>query len=853
MVYSYSANNWMTFIFRATILQNAFSMLLICLIGYPVCAQSSSNQLPVTAVQLELGTCSTEHDSDLAEANSAGNDFCGPANLSTFAISRSAPPDASARDAIQFVSPNGNDSNDGFSWGTAKRHMFNALQSLPGGSSQPPYKAGQGIIHVNPHVSYGGPVIGGGLWLMGANDPNFYHPLPGWLQVVGGGGIRIVCEGNGAAAANGHEGVCEEAWGTSSDNIHPAVWLSSVSGGIYIRGISSAQQLTGWKIGIDSSGSRILNGGSSGIEFDNVASSFGNCGNGATGPGLDVGSNTFWIYIENSKFQGCSSASLAIAPAAGLSRVKNVLRVTTTGSTIESAGIIPGDVVSIYNPDDPSFSGSCLVAKILTRTSLACNQVGPNATSGRGWIIGRGAAGIALDPGSGQGIGMFHVRNSGAADGGPSDGIRIVAGVNGAAIDVIGFFCEGSNSGSGPCVHVVSNPANGPQLAAVQLFHIESADNNAGVNPWGAPAIQVDGPFDANGILATDSFASGIITLRGPMTVLSEYSGAIDGLTKSPLREGQVGFFHNRIVGVTDSQRRSFSPRSVQYPNIAILPMAWTLNSPANPGATIALGQTAPDGTTGAAQGSQSGGPENNLLFFRANQRLALGDYFIAGVWARSSGKANKFLLNISGQGNYTSGFVQPPPYVGDGEWEWYFAIKKLTAVGTSSAPVGLGMTFTSESSVTAYGPVLFHIASGDITDNEAYELGYNLASFAPSCPVGSMCALPGEELALAGSVSGAIAIRAPAIAGANSAFLLPASKDAAGVVSATFVSTATTTDDVAIPGVTALSHCNLAATNPSAASNLDTTYVSAKSRNQITVTHAPMPNMSYDVVCTPN
>jgi hypothetical protein len=758
----------------------------------------------------------------------------------------------SSSDAIQYVSPNGNDANDGLSWRTAKLHLYNALQALPGGSFVRPFKAGQGIIHVSANVPYGGPATGGGLWLMGANDPNFDNPPLGWLQVIGGGGIRVVCEGNGSAAANGHEGVCVEPWGKGIDNVHPVVWLSSVSGGIYIKGIES-RQLAGWKIGIDSTGSRILNGGSSGVELDNVASGFGNCNLGATGPGLDVGSNTFWIYIENSKFQGCGAAALTIAPqTGGLSRVGGVLTVKTTGATIASAGIIPGDVVSIYNSADSSLSGSCLVLGIPTRTSLTCKNAGPDATSGGGWIIGRGAAGIALDPGTGQGIGMFHVRDSGAADGGPSDGIRVVAGVNGAAIDVIGFFCEGSNAGSGPCVHIVSNPANGPQLAAVQLFHVESADNNAGVNPLGAPAIQVDGPFDANGILTTDSFASGIITLRGPMTVLSEYIGAIEGLTKSPLREGQVGFFRNRIVGVTDSQRRSFSPRAVQYQNVALPPASWTLNSPANPGATVLQGQAAPDGTIGAARGSQTGGPQNNLLFFMGNRKLAIGDYFIAGVWAKSSAAANSFLLNITGAGNYSTGFVQQPFYAGDGEWEWYFAVKKLTAVRTTPALVGLGMTFSTASSVTAYGPVLFHIPSGTVTDNEAYEVAYNLASYAAACPVGSMCGLPGQKLALAGSASGAIAIVAPPIAGDNSTFLLPASKNGTGVVCATLVTTQATTDTVSIPGVTSSSHCSLTPADASAAANTRA-YIVSKAANEITVTHPSTANMKYDIICSPN
>jgi hypothetical protein len=754
--------------------------------------------------------------------------------------------------AIQYVSSSGDDANDGLSWRRAKRHMYVALQSLPGGSLVPPYKAGQGTVYVNANVPYGGPLAGGGLWLMGANDPNFVHPPAGWLQVVGGGGIRIVCEGNGAAAANGHDGLCVEPWGSNVDNVHPAVWLSAVSGGIYIQGISSAQQLTGWKISIDSNGSRVLKGGSSGIEINNDASSFGDCRGGATGPGLDVGSNTFWVYVENSKFQGCGAARLDIA-VDGLLRENGILTVATTGASIVSAGIELGDVVSIYNPADLSFLGSCLVRTIPNRTKLTCEQAGSNAMSGSGWVISRGAAGIALDPGSGQGIGMFHVTNSGAGDGGPSDGIRIVAGENGAAIDVANFFCEGTNSGSGPCVHVVNNPAHSSPIAAIQLLHIESADNNAGINTWGAPAVEVDGPFDPNGVLVTDAFASGVITLRGPMTVLSESTAAVNGLTESPLREGQVGFFHNRLIGVTDSQRRSFSLRAVQYHNLALWPKRWSLNSPGNPGATITQEQMAPDGTARATKATQTGGAQNNLLFFADKVNLAVGDYFIAGVWAKSSGAANTFLLNISGAGNHSNGFVEPPPYRGDGEWEWFFAIKKLTSIKTTPAIIGIGMTFTASSSVTAYGPVLLHISSGSISDNEAYELAYNLASYAPSCPVGAMCGLAGQTLALAGSVSGSVALRVPAATGSSSTFLLPDSATGAGVISAHLDTTNANSDVVQIDGVTMRSHCSLTPDDPSAGANIVTTYISNKGENQITVTHLTIPHMKYDIICTPN
>jgi hypothetical protein len=59
--------------------------------------------------------------------------------------------------------------------------------------------------------------------------------------------------------------------------------------------------------------------------------------------------------------------------------------------------------------------------------------------------------------------------------------------------------------------------------------------------------------------------------------------------------------------------------------------------------------------------------------------------------------------------------------------------------------------------------------------------------------------------------------------------------------------------DIVKVPGATPSSHCSLTATDASAAANIATTYISVKEANQITVRHAPISGMSYDVVCTAN
>jgi len=66
----------------------------------------------------------------------------------------------------------------------------------------------------------------------------------------------------------------------------------------------------------------------------------------------------------------------------------------------------------------------------------------------------------------------------------------------------------------------------------------------------------------------------------------------------------------------------------------------------------------------------------------------------------------------------------------------------------------------------------------------------------------------------------------------------------------APLVTTAATSDNVTVTGMTSTGHCVLQPTN-AAASTATGTYVSNKITNQITVTHAVTANMDFDVICT--
>ena len=69
--------------------------------------------------------------------------------------------------------------------------------------------------------------------------------------------------------------------------------------------------------------------------------------------------------------------------------------------------------------------------------------------------------------------------------------------------------------------------------------------------------------------------------------------------------------------------------------------------------------------------------------------------------------------------------------------------------------------------------------------------------------------------------------------------------------IQASLTTTASTSDNVTVTGMTASGHCQITATNASGATNIATTYVSNKTTNQITVTHTATSGMTYDIMCT--
>ena len=137
--------------------------------------------------------------------------------------------------------------------------------------------------------------------------------------------LTVRCIGPNTTPNNGHRPTCLEYWGSSTN---PAYWISDNYSAVHIIDITSNYSGVIGKLGIDSGGSRTSSGAFQ-VDLDGTG---GNEGNGTLGcgPGLDIGSNVFWLYIHDGVIDNCTKEVFTIPY---ISRVSGVVTVTTTSPT----------------------------------------------------------------------------------------------------------------------------------------------------------------------------------------------------------------------------------------------------------------------------------------------------------------------------------------------------------------------------------------------------------------------------------------------------------------------------------------------------------------------------------------
>jgi len=252
---------------------------------------------------------------------------------------------------------------------------------------------------------------------------------------------------------------------------------------------------------------------------------------------------------------------------------------------------------------------------------------------------------------------------------------------------------------------------------------------------------------------------------KGPMLLMGAntlQSGSPSTCTGTPYVNSQEGFVNGCIYANTDAARRLFGPTAVPVANSAnTLPSSWVLP----PGVTITTGIAAPDGTTGAGRTTYSGpgssGPNFYGVVGGTNLTVSVGQWFIAGVWARlNSGTSwngnSQGQISITGCSITFSGSNLLGGTPNDGSWAWTSTAIKVLTVSRNPCQVQFqGRNGGHNADQTDYyAPVFLNIAAGSMADAEVQMIYRNLESYPSNAPVGSISGLPGQEWAFPGTTA---------------------------------------------------------------------------------------------------
>jgi hypothetical protein len=568
-----------------------------------------------------------------------------------------------AADGTMYASPNGNDSNDGLSQGTAKATIYTALCSLPGGNCST-HQAGSGTIGIANGTQLGGPVTGQGIWVMGSSDPNYSSPPTGWLKW--GGPVTFNCVGTDTTAAvnNIQSGTCG-IHGANTGAMGPFIWLSgSVAQNYTFDHISTLDYPNICvRLGVDSNGNRANGLGGAQLNiFQNFGCHVANTT--SAGPGVDIGSNTFWDWFNFISILSNTSAT------GGLSADQNQA-VVVNPSTGASSGLL-------FFLNDTMNSG-----------------------------------GIKYYPGS----------------------------VSSSELTVTNLTTEANVKAA-----VWFTSSNQYMTANVDTVTVADCSGTC-------PAVEVDGTGPAAAVRVSNLQGS-LVNVTGPVTSIGgDYLANYQNEGITPTGQGQVGVFGNRIVGQQDSARRQFGPVSVRYANLASASNSGWSTASCDAATSLTTGFAAPDGTSGAGRASKTASGNGCVSFYRQSTTLAVGDYLIFGVWARSVA-ANGFLNGqpsavVFGTSGFTctngNNMASASQWVeGDGQWEWDAGVCKVATIGTNPADLNFYGAINSTESADFYGPVLMHIPTGTISTSEAADIAQHLESYANGVAAGSLATVQG-------------------------------------------------------------------------------------------------------------
>jgi hypothetical protein len=373
-----------------------------------------------------------------------------------------------------------------------------------------------------------------------------------------------------------------------------------------------------------------------------------------------------------------------------------------------------------------------------------------NAYTARGGITADNAAAILVDASTGQGSGLIYITDTNLAGG----GIKVKNGANGLSLYVRNVFQEGDFvHPSPPTVWFTGWCA----FCDAILDNIQAGDSG----PGSMSLIETD---NSNGLGGPTILNSAGAT--GPATMINPTANTFNISTISPTRQGQSGFFNNYIVGRTDVARRIAGLVPVRFPNKANVTSAgWSYTNTSGV-QTLTTGLADPFGGTGAARIASSAATEENLTMGCPAYTPAAGDWIVVGIWGVGMTPGTQTIkADCYGYGFPTVSATYRNSGINAGDGQWMYQWQAYKVSGGSATKIGAHLLFSNTLTPTFYGPTLYIIPAGTLSDNEVLEFASTMNSIDTRCPVASICNVAAHPLVVSsyGTLSNCSSVASPA------------------------------------------------------------------------------------------
>jgi hypothetical protein len=290
-------------------------------------------------------------------------------------------------DSIRYVTPEGNDSNDGLSFGSAKATVYNAICSLPGGTCGSQI-TGQGTVYIVSGSS-ANPTANAGIWLMGSNDPNFSSPPPGWLKYCSQCTLDLIGITNTSGTGpNPHLPKATVVGGSYADNKHPGLWITSNVFPLHVAGLDFGIVGRAIVLGECSNGDRGNTCQSTNVTLESVSGTshpVSATGQYAfAGPCLDMGGWNYWTFLRDI---GCVGNADQAFYGINITSYANSAGSTVITCNVANCGLTGGYTghVQIGPTALPTCQGAQTVTAVsgntMTITSSTCPSLNGTVTS----------------------------------------------------------------------------------------------------------------------------------------------------------------------------------------------------------------------------------------------------------------------------------------------------------------------------------------------------------------------------------------------------------------------------------------------------------------------------------------